>query len=169
MNIKKLISNDQDLLSLFKSLTAWMDTDKSLWKKEDYPKLKPYFDYSLNPDRAMTKEESESFEFYKKCDAEYGELNSTIRNNLRSINEYDLAGCMGISIVEPDEDLENWDDLPSDYVVEKTSYPYILIMEIVSSYDRSGDFVFSLAEKVYLSDFEDVSTKVDYEIWQTSE
>lgn len=154
MKIRQLIKSPQDLLFLFEEMVSWIENpSKSLWKEEDYPKLKPYFDFSVLSGREMNKEEVEAFKFWVKCHEEYGERNSEIRNNLRHFSEHDLADAMGIDVIEPSEDDPDWDDLPNTYSVKSDEYPYVLVMDIVSSWDRGGDFCFMTSDKVYLKEF----------------
>ena len=54
MKIHQLIKSPQDILSLFEEMVSWTENpSKSLWKEEDYPKLKPYFDFPALSGREM--------------------------------------------------------------------------------------------------------------------
>lgn len=59
-----------------------------------------------------------------------------------------LCGCGYIS------DAQNTVfDQTKAYSVKSDEYPYVLVMDIVSSFDRSGDFRFMTSDKVYLKKF----------------
>jgi len=97
----------------------------------------------------MNEEEQASFEFWKKCDEEYGHLNSLISQNLREIDEFYLCDCLDIEVIEPDDD-----GLPFVYKVIDRKYPYVKTIEFISTFDRSGKISFFSVSEVLLSDFE---------------
>jgi len=153
MKIKKLIRSSEDQLKFFLYLKEFLDKNKSIWKEEDLPLLEPFFNYNNGPEKnpfmKMNEEEQTSFEFWKRCDEEYGKSNSIIKNNLIGIDEFHLGNDLDIEIIEPDDD-----DLPLVYKVIDRKYPYLQIVEAISDFDRFGEISIFNASEVFLSDFE---------------
>lgn len=97
MTIKELIKDEAAHLDYVWSLMDRPD----IWKEEDLPKLEPFFQY-WNGDRKrpMTLEESESCDFYDKCNKEYSDRRSEINSALSSFEMEEIAEFFGLEEIE---------------------------------------------------------------------
>jgi hypothetical protein len=151
MTIKKLVNTEQEYVDWVKEtfLSERIGT-KGIWRKEDLPKLEAFFKFSESREqRAMTPEESESFEYYRKCYEEYGEKASELQNILKSFDFEELVDYFVLKLDEPlGEDGEplNQHEYNIDHVVfdredcEPVSYPMVAVLHIDSGWDRVGDY-----------------------------
>jgi hypothetical protein len=170
MTIKELIKDEAAHLDFVWFLIEAKDGD--IWKKEDLPKLEPFFKYSKGDrKRLMTPEESAAFDFYDKCSKEYANLRTEARNALGAFDIEQIAEFLGLEEIEMncwdyDEDGNDIDEdgniIPptsretikvAKWFLEEYSYPLIIVGAIDSGWDRSGDFKMACIDFVCLSDF----------------
>jgi hypothetical protein len=145
MEIHRKFDSKQEYTDFFLELISWKSCNKSLWNESDLPLLKPFFVFSNSKDRKMTEEEKLSFDHYMKCDQEYGQRNSEVRNAISGINEEDLADAFCFKTV---------DDGLIYYISEKNEFPLFVTGYIDSDFFRSGQSSICVVRFVTLNDFE---------------
>lgn len=155
MRIKKLFNNESEFLDF-----AWkfIRPDKNkIWRDEDLPLLKPYFDFSngINP---WTEEVEKSFEHYKKCKEEYNNELVEIKDSCSYIDEYNLFNVFFLHYPFYNETEEEIiitrNDLKiSEEYKEEIIFPMIFIAFILSDWDRNGNYSIAISDFVSVKDF----------------
>ena len=150
MDIHKKFSCIQEYTEFITELFSWVDNyDKSLWKEDDLPKLKPWFEYSNTKQGVWTNDIQNSFEYYKECLELYGHKNVDMRNSLSQIRIEQLMDCFYFRYVD-EEDIDNIDVVLDNFPY---SFPVIVTGIIESGYDRFGDISLLCIRFVSLSEF----------------
>jgi glutaredoxin len=154
MYIKQLIRNKEEYWDFVWTFLDWtIEPYKSLWRKEDYPKLEPFFKMQ-NRVEEWTDEVKESYAHYKKCNEEYGSKNTEIRDAVSKFSPDELLEAFGYEDREyNEEDEEEWSKDKPQKLHEDISFPFIVIGDMHCGWDRSGDFRIMSIYQVYLKDF----------------
>lgn len=153
MYIKQLINNKEEYWEFVRPFIEWANNpNKSLWREEDYPKLKPFFDVQniVNVHQEWTDEVKESFDFYQKCSAEYADKNKELRDSVSKATVEDILEAFGYEI--PDEE-EDWTLAPK--IDENFTFPFVVTGDINCGWDRSGTFQVLAIYHVFLKDFKE--------------
>ncbi len=166
MYIKKLIKNKEEYWEFVWQFIEWSNNPPSLWREEDLPKLKPFFD-AQNKARGTqfewTPEIKESFDFYLKCKEEYGDKNTELRDAVSKLSPEDILEAFGYELPEPDDGYgedEDEDDYAKDNPLELdedfkdfATFPFVVTGEIYCGWDRAGDIKVLSIYHVSLEDF----------------
>lgn len=161
MFIKQLINSEREYWDYVWQFLDWSNNPyRSLWRDEDLPKLKPFFDAQnmiLAHSIEWTQEVKESFDFYQKCVAEYGDKNRELRDAVSHISSDDILGAFGYELPEynedEDEDYGKDKPLPLEKDFDAT-FPFVVIGDIHCGWDRSGDITILSIYRVSLKDFQ---------------
>ena len=163
MDIHKKFSCIQEYTDFVTELLNWTNSNKSLWKEEDLPKLKPFFDFSRNKQTnknysgIWTDTIQDSFEYYNKCSELYGQKNAEMRDSLSRININDLISAFYFKHKYSDEECEDNEDLLNNNEIVLDDFPYsfplIVTGVIESGFDRIGDLSMLMIRFVSLSEF----------------
>jgi hypothetical protein len=157
MYIKQLIKSEQEYWDYVWQLIDWSNNpNRSLWRDEDLPKLKPFFDVQhKHYEIEWAEEVKESFDFYQKCSAEYGEKNRELRDAVSRISQDDILEAFGYEIPEYNDENDYTKDkpLPLDKDFDAT-FPFIVVGDIYCGWDRSGDVTVLSLNRVSLKDFQ---------------
>ena len=152
-----LLKSENDRRELAWKYIDFRINSKQIWKDEDYPLLKPFFDYSnalyvsgKNPKQTMSPEISKSFDYYEKCRKEYADELFYLRDAVKEINSGDLCRSFGYNYND-DEGLMKKINLIDE--IPELSYPVIAVLYIESSYDRNGPMGTCIVEYVELKEF----------------
>lgn len=144
MEVRELIRSWSDLRKLYLKFRPYCSnagfTEPPLWNEEDLPKLQPFFDYSdlpLYTRGRMSDEVAESFEFYKKCEADYASARVEMRDSLQKFTRFDIAEALDVISLKSNK-----------------QYPYIIVGTIDCSFDRMGDKKMMALYEVHQSEFE---------------
>lgn len=157
MFIKQLIKNEQEYWEFVWPFIDWSnDPNRSLWREEDLPKLKPFFDMQ-NRHEEWTQEVKESFDFYKKCSEEYGDKNKELRDAVSRISADDLLEAFGYELPEYDDEEDYYTTKPPFDKDFDATFPFVVIGDIHCGWDRAGDITILSVYMVSLKDFENVS------------
>ena len=156
MYIKQLIKDKEHYWEFVWPFINWANNpNRSLWREEDYPKLKPFFDMQ-NRNEEWPQEVKESFDFYQKCREEYGEKNTELRDAVSKFSAESILEAFGYKIPEYNDDNEeeyNKDEplsLDEDF---DATFPFVVIGDISCEWDRCGDFNILSLHMVSLKDF----------------
>jgi hypothetical protein len=119
--------------------------------------LQPFFDAQKGAygDIEWTQEVKDSFDFYQKCCAEYGDKNTELRDAVSKISADSILEAFGYEIPEYDEeegDCEKDKPLKLDKDFDAT-FPFVVIGDIHCGWDRSGDIAILSVYHVSLKDF----------------
>jgi hypothetical protein len=172
MRIKKLFNTEAEYLDY-----AWsfIDFDENkVWRKEDLPKLKPFFVFEekhRGNSYKLNKEEKASFEYYRKCHEEYAKYLFEIRDSIRGfptdqLAEFFLLEPVDMNCWDTDEDGNELDEdgniMPplsretikvSETLKEEMTFPLYFVGWIDSSWDRFGSVRMTFSEFVSLKEF----------------
>lgn len=173
MRIKKLFKTESEYLDY-----AWsflnLDVNK-VWREEDLPKLKPFFDFEKRhrgESHALNEEERESFNYYNKCYEEYAKELFLIRDSIHGfppdqLAEFFLLEPIEMNCYDYDDDGNEIDEdgniIPplsretikiAENWKEEMTFPLYFVGWIDSSWDRFGDVRMSYSEFVSLKEFE---------------
>jgi hypothetical protein len=155
MYIKQLIKDKGQYWNFVWQFVEWAtNPDRSLWRDEDYPKLQPFFAAQQRGTSIQwTEEVQKSFDFYDKCRKEYGDDNATIRDAMRQFSPDDVLEGFGFEINMDDEEYEK--DIPLELHKDfEATFPFIVIGEISSEFDRLGKIRTLAINFVSKKDFE---------------
>jgi len=162
MYLKQLINSRQEYWEYVLPFIEWsMDPNRSLWREEDLPKLKPFFDNQNNlvvskESNPWTQEIKDSFDFYKECCAAYGDKNKEMRDAVSKLSDGDILEAFGFEIPECNDDedenytLSNPPPLAEDF---DATFPFVVIGDMHCGWDRSGDITILSVYRVSLKDF----------------
>lgn len=155
MYIHQLIQNKEEYWKLAWPLIDWAgDCRRSLWREEDYPKLMPFFNEQakMHSGMAWTPAVIESFDFYKKCCEEYGDARKELRDAVSQFTPEDIIDAFGFNLPE-DED-EYGEHLPLTLADDfDTAFPFIVVGDVDSGFDRLGKIRFIGLYRVALDEF----------------
>ena len=104
-----------------------------------------------------TEEIKKSFDFYISCKEKYGEYRAEVRDSVGQFSHDELLEVFGFKY-QPEMD-ENGDELEvplekQELDMEITgNFPFVIIGELESTWDRGGDFKISTIQFVSLDDF----------------
>jgi len=180
MRIKKLFKTESEYLDYAWSFMSF-DVNK-IWREEDLPKLKPFFDFSeirhkvQDGDGAFhkywTPEIHAGFKHWEKCKEEYADKLFEIRD---SISQFNIGELADFFLLEPIE-MECWDYDESGNEIDKDgnimpptsretikiasewkeemTFPLYFVGWVDSDYDRFGKSRVSFSEFVSLKDYD---------------
>lgn len=161
MNFHQLFHTPQQYWD-FVYLFVRHDIDE-VWRQEDRPKLKAFFDYSETSqykNRKMTDEEVNSFRYYEECRKEYADKLFEIRDAVMHFNQFNILKNFGFDdFVDDDDDGTGFsfskDKIPdfADWFKEKVSFPFILVGAIDSDFERGAASGGMFIDMVSLSEF----------------
>lgn len=164
MQIKKLFLNEREYLDYAWSIINF--DSQRIWREEDLPRLRPYFDY-CNHDRSdkVSKDVKDSAIFYKKCYEEYAKNLLDIRDSIMGFSREELFEFFFLEAPVTDcyEDKdgnevdENGEIIPpisreilkiSDAYKQEMVFPLTFVGWIESDRDRFGKSRVSFSEFV---------------------
>ena len=151
MRIKKLFTAEQAYIDY-----AWsfINLGSQIWRDEDLPKLKPFFDISKSTTRfePWSDEAKTSFDFYQKCLQEYAGDLFDIRDAIKQFSSYELLEFFQIQLSDPDGflQLQNLKILDSANI----SFPFVFVGWIECGFDRTGKLKICFSEFVTEKDFQ---------------
>lgn len=173
MRIKKLFKTESEYLDY-----AWsfINFDKNkIWREEDLPKLKPFFDFTdehCGESYEFNDEEKESFLYYKKCSKEYANELFEIRDSIDGFSvdelaEFFLMQHIDMNCCDTDEDGNDIDEdgnimpplsretlkISEDWKDEMT-FPLVFVGVIDSGFDRLGGVRMAFSDFVSLKDYD---------------
>ena len=174
MRIKKLFQTEKEYLDY-----AWtfINFDKNkIWREEDLPKLKPFFDFTKKhrgDSYKLNDEERESFEYYTKCKKEYADELFEIRDSISNVRmdeliEFFLLEYINMDCYDVDEDGNEIDEdgnimppfsreslkISEDWKDEMT-FPLVFVGWIDSGWDRgTKNYRIVFSDFVSLKDYE---------------
>lgn len=173
MRIKKLFKTESEYLDYAWSFLNFVEN--KIWREEDLPKLKPYFDFEKRhrgESHTLNEEEKESFDYYNKCYKEYAKDLFEIRNSIQGFPQDELAEFFLLEPIEMecydyDEDGNEIDEdgnimpptsretikIAEDWK-ESMTFPLIFVGWIDSGFDRFGSVRMSFSEFVSLKEFD---------------
>lgn len=153
MFLKQLINNRQEYWEYVLPFIEWSNNpNRSLWREEDLPKLKPFFDNQRNSN--WTQEVKESFDFYQQCCAAYGDKNKELRDAVSRIDASSILEAFGYEIPDYEEDEEYAVNKPLPLAKDfDATFPFIVTGDIHCGWDRSGDIAILSVYRVSLKDF----------------
>lgn len=163
MYIKQLIKDEQSYWEfVWPFIERSSNPNLSLWREEDLPKLQPFFNAqgrSRSGDKMeWTPEVKESFDYYQKCREEYGDKNTEVRDAVSQFSPEEVLDAFGYQVPEYDDS----DDDGVDYVKDKplpldkdfdVTFPFVVVGEISSGFDRLGNIKIFAVHFVSLKDF----------------
>ncbi len=165
MYIKKLIRDEKEYWEFVYPFVFWSDNNThSLWREEDLPKLRPFFDaqsQSRGKGIAWSEEIQKSFDFYKECHENYGKHNAEIRDATSQIGCYDILEAFGYDSL-PDIEYDDESTSAPEYseavnpsLLEDfdSTFPFIVIGDINSGFDRMGKTSSCFIYRVSLDEF----------------
>ncbi len=156
MYIKQLIKNEDQYWNFVWPFVEWsIDSNRSLWRAEDYPKLKPFFDIQNHRSGDWTPEVRASFDFYEKCRKEYGDKNKEMRDAVRQFSPDDVLDGFGYHPPLDEEEELSKDKRLSLNEDFGAKFPFVIIGEISCGFDRLGDIKIFAVHVVNLEDFND--------------
>ena len=173
MRIKKLFKTESEYLDY-----AWsfINFDKNkIWREEDLPKLKPFFDFTdehCGESYEFNDEEKESFLYYKKCSKEYANELFEIRDSIDGFSvdelaEFFLMQHIDMNCCDTDEDGNDIDEdgniipplsretlkISEDWKDEMT-FPLVFVGVIDCGFDRLGSVRMAFSDFVSLKDYD---------------
>jgi hypothetical protein len=180
MRIKKLFKTESEYLDYAWSFMSF--DENKVWREEDLPKLKPFFDFDKIHHKIETEDGSfkkywtpeidAGYKHYAKCKEEYADELFEIRDSIAQFStdklaEFFLLEHIETSCYDTDEDGNDIDEdgniipplsretikIAEDWKEEMT-FPLYFVGWIDSSWDRFGDVCISLSEFVSLKEFE---------------
>ncbi len=173
MRIKKLFKTESEYLDYAWSFMSF--DENKVWREEDLPKLKPFFDFEKKhrgDSYKLNEEEKESFKYYKKCHEEYAKNLFEIRDSIHGFSPDELEGFFLLEPIEMncydyDEDGNDIDEdgniipplsretikIAEDWKEEMT-FPLYFVGWIDSGFDRLGSVRMSFSDFVSLKEFE---------------
>jgi hypothetical protein len=172
MRIKKLFKTESEYLDYAWSFLNF--DENKIWREEDLPKLKPFFDFEKKHrgnSYELNEEEKESFEYYKKCHEEYAKDLFEIRDSIRGFSteqlvEFFLLEPINMSCYDTDDDGNEIDEYGniilslsretikiSEAWKEDMTFPLYFVGWIDSSWDRYGSVHMAFSEFVNLKEF----------------
>lgn len=172
MRIKKLFQTEIEYLDY---TWSFINFDKNeIWREEDLPKLKPYFDFEgkhRGNSHQLNDEEKESFQYYQKCYKEYAQKLFLMRDSIRGFNvddfvEFFFLQYIDMNCYDVDEDGNEIDEdgniMPplsreslkiSEDWKEEMTFPLVFVGWLDSGFDRFGSVRMSFSEFVSLKEF----------------
>ena len=166
MNHKLLLSEKDRWLYFYSYLNIG---EEEVWRKEDRPRLQPFFKYSEGLEsrfgnkefRKMNEEECISFDYYKKCCEEYSDEISDKKESVSQIDINALCEAFGYELPDdPDDDSEEYDysiDKPFKSSMDLT-FPVVCINWMESTWDRQGDMAICCVDYVEYKEFDHAKT-----------
>jgi hypothetical protein len=160
-----LLKNEDDRWALCWQYLQFKCEDVKIWKDEDLPLLKPFFDYDnmrYKDQRLMTEEEGKSFDHYMKCRKEYADRLFEICDSVKHCREDNILLAFGYEheedIFEDDKECYCTNPLTATNKPSKNlldlQYPVVAVIWIESDYDRIGKCGICCVDFVEKKEFE---------------
>lgn len=172
MRIKKLFKTESEYLNYAWSFINF--DENKIWREEDLPKLKPFFDFTdihRGNSHKLNDEEKQSFDYWQKCKQEYADELSEIRDSIHGFTvdelaEFFLLQYIDMNCYDTDEDGNDIDEdgniipplsretlkISEDWKDEMT-FPLVFVGMISSGFDRYGAVRMAFSEFVSLKEF----------------
>jgi hypothetical protein len=163
MRIHQRFDSEKEYVEFFNTLIEIKSRDEA-WREEDLPKLQPFFEYDGRNQNAnskrMTKEETESFDFYMKCRKDYADTEFSVKGDLENFSNEDLAEWFGFNYVCNEDTGEELYTYGGEF-----QFPFIVFVLFECDRDRMGhvtSFIIDFIEKKeFESDYKLFTLKQD--------